>query len=222
MGWFKSKWMGLVLGVASVGVMGLVVWHPGAFDWEIRFYHWWFKMAYPLGPVWVLISALYPVAGLVALVVVWNFWRNSKKDELLLSVLIISGAVIAKVLKKIIHRPCPPESILSAYPTVTNWINKWWGADVMVVKTPMDYCWPSGHVLAYVVLFGGVGLLGAFHVLPKAREKKWLMILSWVSVGLIGLSRLFLGQHLVLDVIGGYVIGFLWLWLVFRVIEYGV
>ena len=215
MGWFKSKWVGLVLGVVSFILAFWVIWHPEAFGWEVRFYQWLFQTTYFLGPVWVLVSALYPVAGLVALVVVWNFWRNSKKDELLLSVLIISGAVIAKVLKKVIQRPCPSESILSAYPTFTNWVNKWWGSQIMEVKTPADYCWPSGHVLAYVVLFGGVGLLGAFHILPKAKEKKWLMVLSWISVGLVGLSRVFLGQHLVLDVVGGYVIGFLWLWLVF-------
>ncbi|NOY15155.1 MAG: phosphatase PAP2 family protein [bacterium] len=212
---FTNKRVGLGLSLAVLLTAGLAVWHPGVFWWEAGFYRWLFDATKPLGLVWVLVSAMYPVAGLVILIMLWNFWKESKKDEVLLMILIASGAVVSGALKRIIGRPCPNQDVLSHYPTFSDWVNKLAGVDWLRTKQAADFCWPSGHVTAFVVFFGGVILLMSLHILPKEKHKNWLKWVSWFLVAAIGLSRIFLGQHWLLDVVGGYLVGALWLWLVF-------
>jgi undecaprenyl-diphosphatase len=72
-----------------------------------------------------------------------------------------------------------------------------------------QYSFPSGHVLFFVVFFGFVAYLAWLHQTGLFR----LMVIAACGalVMLIGPSRVYLGAHWASDVVGSYIIGVLWL-----------
>ena len=77
---------------------------------------------------------------------------------------------------------------------------------------------PSGHVMAAVMCYG----LLAYLLVPKSSSRFWKIAIS-VMAGLIilyiGISRLFVGDHYLSDVLAGYALGIAWSGLVYTVIE---
>ncbi|MDP2720413.1 MAG: phosphatase PAP2 family protein [bacterium] len=74
---------------------------------------------------------------------------------------------------------------------------------------PSDFSFPSGHVVFYTVFFGLVAFYAL--VLPDVSKlgRSVLLIISGLLIGLVGLSRIYLGVHYPTDVIGGYLLGLL-------------
>ena len=69
-----------------------------------------------------------------------------------------------------------------------------------------DYSFPSGHTAQYTALFG----FAFFLVYVLARRSAWrtaLLALLALPIVLIGVSRMYLGQHWLSDVLGGYALG---------------
>ncbi|TAK34042.1 MAG: phosphatase PAP2 family protein [Chloroflexota bacterium] len=78
---------------------------------------------------------------------------------------------------------------------------------------------PSGHVVHYVVFFGTISFLlwrGLHSTSAKHPQIRLaLMLLFGICVTLIlfvGASQVYLGYHSLNDVLGGYIVGALWLW----------
>ena len=72
-----------------------------------------------------------------------------------------------------------------------------------------QYSYPSGHVLFFVVFFGFFAYLAWIHFAGKMRMIVITVCLALIV--LIGPSRVFLGAHWASDVVGGYLIGTIWL-----------
>lgn len=70
------------------------------------------------------------------------------------------------------------------------------------------YAYPSGHVIFYVVFFGFLAYLSWIFIRGPARPVVPAVCLF--MIGLIGPSRVILGDHWVSDAIGGYLIGAAW------------
>jgi membrane-associated phospholipid phosphatase len=78
---------------------------------------------------------------------------------------------------------------------------------VHIVQAALGYSFPSGHVMAYIAYWG---LLFAFGVILFEGRLWWrtaLLITSAAFVVLIGLSRIYLGDHWASDVLGAYPTG---------------
>jgi membrane-associated phospholipid phosphatase len=89
---------------------------------------------------------------------------------------------------------------------------------VHVGSTPSTFSWPSGHVAATVVLYGGTALIISAitsRVLPR--------LVAWaVAVVLtagVGLSRVYRGEHHPTDAMAGLVLGVAALYIASRVVR---
>lgn len=132
---------------------------------------------------------LYPAIFLVFYFLVLKGHRR-EAFFVLLSTL---SFIVSQVLKGVFQSPRPGTAILEY---MTN-------NDV--------YGFPSGHVLFYTAFFGFLIYL-TFKL--KKIDKLLRKVVFWISlyfILLVGPSRVFLGAHFMIDVIGGYVFGFLYL-----------
>lgn len=79
---------------------------------------------------------------------------------------------------------------------------------------------PAGHVQVYVTVLGFLMYL----ILRQARRTWWqtaLLIVFGVMIALIGVARITSGEHWFSDVVGGYLIGSIGLWLTITFYEWG-
>ncbi|CAK7003168.1 hypothetical protein CIW83_13445 [Tissierella sp. P1] len=67
---------------------------------------------------------------------------------------------------------------------------------------------PSGHSMVTMTLYSTIAFLLAKKV-DNDRKKKLIHIISFVMICLMGISRIYLGVHWPTDVIGGYLIGYI-------------
>ena len=78
---------------------------------------------------------------------------------------------------------------------------------VILAETGGGYAFPSGHAETPLVFWGAI----ADHV-----RRRWFTWAAGILVFLIGFSRLYIGVHWPLDVIGGWAIRLVVLWLMVR------
>lgn len=105
-----------------------------------------------------------------------------------------SSVLITFTLKDIVHRTRP-------FPVAENVTG--------LVQRINQYSYPSGHVLFFVVFFGFFAYLALIHFTGRLRAI--VIIICALLIVLIGPSRVFLGAHWASDVLGSYIIGALWL-----------
>jgi undecaprenyl-diphosphatase len=79
-------------------------------------------------------------------------------------------------------------------------------AQVNVIDILNSYSFPSGHVMFYLGFFGFVGFLVFSLMKPSWKRTLFLAPLS-ILIVLIGVSRIYLGQHWASDVLGAYLLG---------------
>lgn len=69
-----------------------------------------------------------------------------------------------------------------------------------------SYSFPSGHVMFYLGFFGFLWFL-AYTLLKRSWLRTSLLLLLGIFIVLIGISRIYLGQHWATDVLGAYLLG---------------
>lgn len=106
----------------------------------------------------------------------------------------LSNFVLTSCVKVLVARPRPPNFFLDP---------------ASIFQSINQYSFPSGHVLFFVVFFGFVAYLVWLHQTGFARLS--IIGICSVLVMLIGPSRVYLGAHWASDVVGSYIIGVLWL-----------
>lgn len=85
-------------------------------------------------------------------------------------------------------------------------------ADDVIVHHLWDTgSFPSGHVVFYVCFFGFVFFLARDRMTLPSMVLRGVMIVAVALVALVGISRVFLGEHWLSDLPGSYLLGALWL-----------
>lgn len=105
-----------------------------------------------------------------------------------------SNVLLAFALKELVHRTRP-------FPVAQNATG--------LIQSINQYSYPSGHVLFFVVFFGFFTFLAWIHFTGHARVIVIAVCLALIV--LVGPSRVFLGEHWASDVVGSYIIGAIWL-----------
>lgn len=124
------------------------------------------------------------VAGMATLVVLWQR-RRERVAALILAVTIGGMVMLNSRLKIVFERPRP---------------------DFFTPLTPAGgYSFPSGHTSVAIVVYG---LLAVW---LWRREQYGLAMLVSGWVGLVGLSRVYLGVHFPSDVLGSITLGVVWI-----------
>jgi membrane-associated phospholipid phosphatase len=97
------------------------------------------------------------------------------------------ATLVTVVLKDVVHRARP-------------------SPELVYVTAPLsDPSFPSGHVVQYTTLFGFTFFL-VYVLLKPSRLRTLMLVLVAVPIVLVGPSRLYLGQHWLSDVLGGYAV----------------
>lgn len=78
-----------------------------------------------------------------------------------------------------------------------------------VVATAAGYAFPSGHSGQAAAAYGVLAYLISRRLPPRRRPVVWAA--ATVIVLLVGFSRVYLGVHWLTDVVGGYLVGTVWL-----------
>jgi membrane-associated phospholipid phosphatase len=130
------------------------------------------------------------VAGITALslILLWRF--RQRRASASLAVIMMGALVLEVSVKHAFRRPRP--------------------LPYFGVPAPHSFSFPSGHALYAVALFGALMAFCSARIRSRA-----LRVLGWIAtailIGLVGLSRIYLGFHYPTDVIAGYLLGFLWI-----------
>ena len=78
----------------------------------------------------------------------------------------------------------------------------------------------AGHVESDVAILGFL-----MYLILRNRDRPWwqnvLLIIFGIQIALIGLSRIYIGEHWFSDVVGGYLLGAIWLIVTIRFYEWG-
>lgn len=95
---------------------------------------------------------------------------------------------LANVIKLIVARPRPAPDLVRVYLSHPTW------------------SFPSGHVVTYMALYGFLFYLVRSRMRPSFPRSALLAVLGSM-IGLVGLSRVYLGAHWASDALGGYCFG---------------
>ena len=127
----------------------------------------------------------------VTAIVFLLFRRRSEAAGLVFSA--GGGAIMNGLLKLLIARPRPSADL------------------VAVFRQRQSLSFPSGHVTFYVCFFGFL-FFAAYALLPKHTwQRRLALVAAALPVLLVGLSRVYLGEHWPSDTLGAYLSSSLWL-----------
>jgi membrane-associated phospholipid phosphatase len=130
-----------------------------------------------------------PQSILITLLVAFTFYIYRLRWESVTAILgaFLSG-VINELVKGLIARPRPLAEVVDVFAVLDS------------------YSFPSGHVMFYITLFGFVWYV-IFTVLKRSLLRNLLLGLLGAFILLVGVSRIYLGQHWASDVLGAYLLG---------------
>jgi membrane-associated phospholipid phosphatase len=142
------------------------------------------------------------VLVLVGAVVVLLFFIGLRWEAITALVAALGATGLGSLIKLAVHRPRP-------------------GADLVhVVQQLKDPSFPSGHVLLYTAFFGFLMFLG-YTLLKPSFARTFILVILGILVALVGLSRIYVGDHWASDVTGAYLLGSLWLALSVAIYQWG-
>jgi membrane-associated phospholipid phosphatase len=128
---------------------------------------------------------------------VWRRWR----EPMLVAVAVVGEVAIFLAVTALVDRQRPPVRQLDEAPPTSSF--------------------PSGHTAATIVLYGALAVLASERA-RSALVRGLFFTLAVVLPLLVASSRLYRGMHYLSDVLGGFLLGGLWLLAAVRGVRLGV
>jgi undecaprenyl-diphosphatase len=119
----------------------------------------------------------------------WFYRAGRKHDTFILLASMAGGVVLSMVLKEVFARPRP--------------------VPYFDLPIPHSYSFPSGHSLASMCFFSALAIISGRGVRGARHALVWL--LADLAILWVGFSRIYLGVHYPSDVIGGFLVGVIWM-----------
>jgi membrane-associated phospholipid phosphatase len=136
---------------------------------------------------------LLPCIVLIALGLRW---------EAIVALLAAASEAMDIWIKAMVHRPRPSIDL------------------VHVIRELTSPAFPSGHVLTITTMCGFLAFL-CYTLLKSSWERTLLVTCFALLIVLMGISRIYEGQHWFSDVMGAYLFGSLWLAMTIKVYRWG-
>lgn len=127
----------------------------------------------------------YMIAAMIVLLI---YLLGFHWEAVVAAFAVIFTPIVNVMVKEYIQRPRP-------------------GIDLVDVFRILDsYSFPSGHVMFYIGFYGFLWFL-IYTLLKRSWLRTLLLILLSTLIALVGISRIYLGQHWASDVLGAYLLG---------------
>ncbi len=151
----------------------------------------------PIGPAWLEDSLLdltaiggSTVLGLMIFAVVGFLVLQTRyRTALVVAITSLSGELLNAAMKHVFNRPRP--------------------SIVPHLRAVFSTSFPSGHAMESAIVYLTLGA-----ILMRASEtrltKMYILGIAVLLTTLVGISRVYLGVHYPTDVIGGWIVGFIW------------
>ncbi|WP_322480512.1 phosphatase PAP2 family protein [Thermogemmatispora sp.] len=138
-------------------------------------------------------SVPWLASGLVLVTALLLWLVRLRLEALMLLGNCLSSEALNRTVKILVARPRPSSTL------------------VEVLQAAHGASFPSGHVMAYVAYWG---LLFSYALMLFRGWSWWRLLLLLVAgffIVMVGPSRIYLGDHWASDVLGGYLLGGIWL-----------
>jgi undecaprenyl-diphosphatase len=151
----------------------------------------------PIGPAWMENALLdltaiggSTILGLVVFSVVGFLLLQTRYwTALFVTMTAISGELLNAALKAAFNRPRP--------------------SIVPPLRAVFSTSFPSGHAMESAIVYLTLGAI-LMRIARSRLTKAYIMGIATLLTALVGVSRVYLGVHYPTDVIGGWIIGFVW------------
>ncbi len=133
-------------------------------------------------------------ANTSALLIALALWKRHLRLEALMTAgLSLVSLLVRRLIQQIVHRPRPSKLLVHVDTEK---------------KTPS---FPSGHATASTAIWGWLTALIMLLVPGSRLRKGVLAVVPALVILLVGPTRIYLGEHWATDVLGGYLLGNVWL-----------
>ena len=151
----------------------------------------------PIGPPWIesslidLTSLGSPAVLVLVVLAVVGFLllQGRRRTALAVALTCFSGEIVDAVMKHAFNRPRP---------TVVPALREVWSTS-----------FPSGHAMESAIVYLTLGAM-LMRVANRRVTKFYCLAVAMLLTAIVGISRVWLGVHYPTDVLGGWLIGFVW------------
>ena len=133
------------------------------------------------------------LSGVMGAAVIAWLWFKGWRTEAVFVALVGIADLLNPLLRDLIGRPRPTPNL------------------IIVDTVPHGFSFPSGTSM-HVIMFGGIIIYLSRYVLEPSRLRTTLWVLLSLYIPIMGLWLVYCGLHWPSDVLGGYVYGAFFLW----------
>ncbi len=189
-----TKRLLIVTAVVIFAIVSLLVHYFTPFAWNVAATRALQSLKFPgLHELMRLISGFGNAPKVMAITIVALLACNRRREAIFISLSGLGGWFLAMQLKQLFGAPRPTADVVAVF-------HQW----------PTG-SFPSGHLVFYVCYFGFLFFVARRLMRPESIFRRVVLASLLLLIVLVGVSRVYLGEHWLSDLPGSYLLGGLWL-----------